>query len=135
MKLTTENSNTTTKWRAPCIVHYIHDREPFTTQLVYAIGCLPLLPCLHRVKPANSAGKKCTALLLTLVQSELKLPVEWAGLPGLIDVYSIKEFSKKTFFFNDEIIQVKLCNEPSPSPRVTQAVPPSPQGSSATSPS
>ena len=38
MKLTTENSNTTTKWRAPYIVHYIRDREWFRTQLVYAIG-------------------------------------------------------------------------------------------------
>ena len=33
MKLTTENSNTTTKWRAPYIVHYIRDRERFQTQL------------------------------------------------------------------------------------------------------
>ena len=34
MKLTTENSNTTTKWRAPYIVHYIRDRERFRTQLL-----------------------------------------------------------------------------------------------------
>ena len=34
MKLTTENSNTTTKWRAPYIVHYIRDRERFRTKLM-----------------------------------------------------------------------------------------------------
>ena len=34
MKLTTENSNTTTKWRAPYIVHYIRDSERFRTQLL-----------------------------------------------------------------------------------------------------
>jgi hypothetical protein len=34
MKLTTENSSTTTKWRAPYIVHYIRDRERFQTQLL-----------------------------------------------------------------------------------------------------
>ena len=33
MKLITENLNTTTKWRAPYIVHYIRDRERFRTQL------------------------------------------------------------------------------------------------------
>ena len=32
MKLTTENSNTTAKWRAPYIVHHIRDRERFRTQ-------------------------------------------------------------------------------------------------------
>ena len=99
MKLTTENSNTTTKWQAPYIVHYIRDREQFRTQLVYAIGCL-LLPCCHCVKPSNSApgGKaslvigsrkkrietknKCIAFLQTLVQREIKSLAEWAGLPS-----------------------------------------------------
>ena len=34
VQLTTENSNNTTKWRAPYIVHYIRDREQFQTQLM-----------------------------------------------------------------------------------------------------
>ena len=55
MKLTTKNSNTTTKWRAPYVVHYIGDRERFQTQLVYVIGCLSSLLWRHCVKPANSA--------------------------------------------------------------------------------
>ena len=37
MKLTTENPNTTTKRRAPYIVHYIHDRERFQTQLLCVV--------------------------------------------------------------------------------------------------
>ena len=44
MKLTTENSNTTTKWRAPYIVHYIRDRERFRTQLMAAFDASPASP-------------------------------------------------------------------------------------------
>ena len=33
LKLTSEISNNTTKWRAPYIVHYIRDTERFRTQL------------------------------------------------------------------------------------------------------
>jgi hypothetical protein len=42
MKLTTENLNTTTKWRAPYIVHYIRDRERFRTQLWSHAECVRL---------------------------------------------------------------------------------------------
>jgi hypothetical protein len=62
------------------------------------IGCLPPLPCRHCVKPANSAsgvgrsqlgdwfpqklmgsGKKCIALLQTLLQGEFKSSAEIAA--------------------------------------------------------
>ena len=44
MKLTTENSNTTTKWRAPYLMHYILDRERFRTQLMAAFAASPASP-------------------------------------------------------------------------------------------
>ena len=37
MKLSTENLNTTTKWRAPYVVQYVRDRERFRTQLMIVL--------------------------------------------------------------------------------------------------
>ena len=73
MNLTTENSNTTTKWRAPYIVHYIRDGERFRTQLVYAIGCLPSLPCRHCVKPPNSSPRGKASLVIGSCKNVSKL--------------------------------------------------------------
>ena len=72
-ELTTENSNSTTKWRAPYIVHYICDRELFRTQLLYAIGCLPTLPCRHCVKPANNTTGGKASLVISSRKNASKL--------------------------------------------------------------
>ena len=123
MKLTTENSSTTTKWRAPCIVHYIRDRERFQTQLVYANGCLRhfnVVIVLNQSAMGESQlgdwlpqkrKKKCMTLLQTLVQSKLKSPAEWAELPSLVthilDALFISTLSK--FSLGITISELLLC--------------------------
>ena len=62
MKLTSENTNNTTKWRAPYIVHYIRDRERFRTQLRAV--------CHQRVIITAPTHRNLNQRRLTLVQGE-----------------------------------------------------------------
>ena len=86
-------------WGSCC--HFLqHKRWDQRALSLYAIGCLPSLPCRRRVKPANSAGQEgesqlgdwlpqkrkeemyCSSPDL-LLQGGQKSPAEWAWLPSL----------------------------------------------------
>ena len=87
---------------------------------LYAIGCLPSLPCRHWVKPANSVQrgksqlgdwlpqkrietrKKCI-----LLQGRLKALAEWAGLPSPIN-YTMYAFYSFIHSFIRCVIQHKI---------------------------